>query len=1100
VVADIAKLSVGREAYYTRELATDHEEYLSGHGESPGRWYGAGAASLGLEGEASPAGFRRMFEGRHPDTGELLGRPHGRNAVPAFDVVLRPTKSVSILYGLGNPATGRAVLAAHHAGVAEAAAYLDEHLGARRGHGGHQHVSGQGLLAVGFDHRTSREGDPLLHTHLVAANRVQGPDGRWTALDGRDLYRHRLAADAIYRAAYQRQLTRSLRVEWTAADRHGNRELQGMPEELVKCFSKRTDQIDLELERLEAEGRQQTPRLVKWAVHATRKAKEHEAPDTLYGRWRTEAAGRGQDPDTLMRQVTGRVRDRDQELSKGTVAEVFDRLAGPDGLTATASTFARQEVIAAVGGQVTGATRAELEELADRFLTERTVAVVADRALEERRWSTPELLAVEQQLVAAATDRAGEQAAVVSHEAVRAALAAHPSAGEDQQAMVRDVCQGGAGVALVVGRAGTGKTFTLGMARHAWQLDGYRPLATAPTGIATVSLEAEGFEEAATCDRLLIDLEQGRERLDARTVLVVDEAGMIGSRKLARLLDHARQARAKVVLVGDDRQLAAIDAGGGFRALRLRLGASELVENRRQQQAWEREALELVRSGLVDDAVAAYRTHDRVVAADSKPASTLALLQDWWQAWQDTERDPGQDVIVLAARRAEVDRLNTACQQLLAARGRLGQERLQVEDRQLAVGDRVVCGRNAISQLGVANGTRGMITALDPQARTLTLRLDGKNQQEVTLPGWYLDGRQRAERNRRVDLAYATTGHRSQSLTRWRALVRLTGTEDVNWLYVQLSRARHETTLYPVVGPEPQGPAELDLPDRDAGDGYIQLAQALSRAGDQTLAIDTPSTPDLRRLSTRELREERDRLQGLLDEAPRDRARELERASARRAEAGQALKQPTANDDPQRQSGKMLRLRRPAGLARAGPGAVAVARQQANRAAEAELALRRHQQRRAGWLEANTHLGPTYRQVVRELAWQRRAAGLAAEHEPPSYLREELGPVPASTRGRRAWRQAAAAIVDYRDRYQVIEPNRALGPAPRDPVQRVAWQHAQGLVERVHGKLRIHRDRQRADRQPTGWPRSAGDGERIDPAPSARDRPGGRRGPERAAG
>jgi TrwC relaxase len=100
VVADVAKLSAGREDYYLRELATDHQQYLSGHGESPGRWYGAGTASLGLEGEASPAGFRQMFEGRHPDTGELLGRPHGRNAVPAFDVVLRPTKSVSILYGL----------------------------------------------------------------------------------------------------------------------------------------------------------------------------------------------------------------------------------------------------------------------------------------------------------------------------------------------------------------------------------------------------------------------------------------------------------------------------------------------------------------------------------------------------------------------------------------------------------------------------------------------------------------------------------------------------------------------------------------------------------------------------------------------------------------------------------------------------------------------------------------------------------------------------------------------------------------------------------------------------------------------------------------
>src|SRR5215218_3673202 len=255
MVADIAKLSVGREEYYTRELATDHEQYLSGHGESPGRWYGAGASSLGLQGEASPAGFQAMFEGRHPTTGQLLGRPHGRNAVPAFDVVLRPTKSVSILYGLGDPGTGRAVLAAHHAGVAEAVAYLDGHLGARRGHGGVQHVDGQGLLAVGFDHRTSREGDPLLHTHLVVANRVRGPDGRWTVLDGRDLYRHRLAADAIYRATYQRQLSRMLGVEWTAADQHGNRELQGLPDELIRLFSKRTDQIGREVERLAADGR-----------------------------------------------------------------------------------------------------------------------------------------------------------------------------------------------------------------------------------------------------------------------------------------------------------------------------------------------------------------------------------------------------------------------------------------------------------------------------------------------------------------------------------------------------------------------------------------------------------------------------------------------------------------------------------------------------------------------------------------------------------------------------------------------------------------------------------------------------------------------------
>jgi conjugative relaxase-like TrwC/TraI family protein len=716
VVADIAKLSVGREEYYTRELGTDHEQYLSGHGESPGRWYGAGATSLGLQGEASVAGFQAMFEGRDPTTGELLGRPHGRNAMPAFDVVLRPTKSVSILYGLGDPVIGRAVLAAHHAGLAEAVGYLDEHLGARRGHGGVQHVSGQGVLAVGFDHRTSREGDPLLHTHLVIANRIRGPDGRWTALDGRDLYRHRLAADAVYRATYQRELVRTLGAEWTAADGHGNRELQGMPEDLIRGFSKRTGEIDAELDRLEADGRERTPRLVKWTVQATRKPKQHEPPDTLYGRWRAEAAERGMDPDTLVRQVTGRTVNRvqDQPVSDEVAGRLFDRLAGPDGLTGHASTFTRPEVLVALGAGLGGATRIELEALADRFLGERAVSVVADRALEERRWSTPELLAVEQRLVARATGRTEEQTARVSHQVVGEALAAHPTAGTDQQAMVRDVCQGGQGVAVVVGRAGTGKTFALGIARHAWQLVGYRLLAAAPTGIATMSLQGEGFEEVATCDRLLGDLDRGEEQLDARTVLVVDEAGMLGSRKLTRLLEHAQQAQAKVVLVGDDRQLASIAAGGGFRALRLRLGASELVENRRQQQAWEREALELVRSGLVEDAVAAYQAHDRVVAADSKPAATLALLQDWWAAYQQAEGDSAQEVIVLAARRAEVDRLNSACQELLAARGRLGPERLQVEDRQLAVGDRVVCGHNAIGELGVANGSRGTITALDP--------------------------------------------------------------------------------------------------------------------------------------------------------------------------------------------------------------------------------------------------------------------------------------------------------------------------------------------------------------------------------------------------
>jgi hypothetical protein len=175
----------------------------------------------------------------------------------------------------------------------------------------------------------------------------------------------------------------------------------------------------------------------------------------------------------------------------------------------------------------------------------------------------------------------------------------------------------------------------------------------------------------------------------------------------------------------------------------------------------------------------------------------------------------------------------------------------------------------------------------------------------------------------------------------------------------------------------------------------------------------------------------------------------------------------------------------------------ALARQQADRAAEAELALRQHQQRRTGWLEANAHLGPAYRQVMRELAWQRRAHGLAAEHEQPAYLREELGPVPASTRGRRAWRQAAAAIEDYRAGYHISDPDQALGPVPREPAQRAAWQHARTAAQRVQD--RQHTSRQ--ERSPTTRPRASRHS-RDHPARAAQepDRRSLRRGPERAAG
>jgi hypothetical protein len=360
-----------------------------------------------------------------------------------------------------------------------------------------------------------------------------------------------------------------------------------------------------------------------------------------------------------------------------------------------------------------------------------------------------------------------------------------------------------------------------------------------------------------------------------------------------------------------------------------------------------------------------------------------------------------------------------------------------------------------------------------------------------------LDGRGRGERNRRVDLAYATTGHRAQGLTRGRALVRLTGTEDVNWLYVQLSRARQDTRLYAVVGPEPQGAGELDLPDREQPDAYLQLAQALSRTGSQTLAIDTPSNPDPQRLSTAELRAERDRLRERLDQAPRDRSRELVRATTHRQQAEQILaghQQPTGHQP----DGMLRRLRRDHEQPAQIPGGLAVATQQANRAHERERELRQDQQRRQGWLEANAHLGPQYRQVMRTLAWQRRATGVAVEQDRPGYVLQALGPVPESTRGRRAWRQAAAAIEHYRRSYHNTHPDRAHGPPPHHPTQRADRRRARAAIERVQAKQRAT-DRSR-DPQPTTertHDRQLTNERTTQPRPGE---PRGRPGPERAAG
>jgi conjugative relaxase-like TrwC/TraI family protein len=1129
VTADLRKLSAGRCDYYVREVARDHEEYLSGNGESPGRYLGAGAAALGKSGICSEQEFRRLFAWHHPDTGQQLGRAPRCDAMPAWDLVLRPVKDVAILYALGDQRTSRAARAAHEVGVRAAVAYLDGQVGTRRGRGGAEHVGGAGLVVVGFTHRVSRAGDPLPHDHLIIINRTQGPDGGWRTLDSRDLLAHRLAADAVYRAAYQRELTRSLGIEWGQADRWGNRPIVGMPEDLVRAFSKRHEQITAELERLQREeGKQRTGRLVQYVAHATRQPKTHETPETLHGRWQTEARERGYDPERLLDGVCGRVRELPGRLNPEgrTVRRVFNQLAGAEGLTEQASTFTRAEVLVALGDRLAAVDPAELGRLADRFVAERAIPVVGEPAAGERRYTTSELLQVEQRLLAAGVDRADEQTAVCSHTSVRGALAAYPTIGKDQEAMVRDLTQGGAGVALVVGKAGTGKTYALGAARHAWQLDGYRVLGTAPTGIATVSLDSEGFEHPRTVDALLaeLDTEQQPDRwrarehrgdrqegpvLDARTVLVVDEAGMLGSRKLACLQDHAQRAGAKLVLVGDDRQLAAIEAGGGFRGLRLRLGASVLVENRRQQEAWERQAVEHIRNGDLEDALAAYWAHGRMVAAETPDQLKATLVADWWTSFQRGER-----VAILAYRRAEVDQFNLACRRLLQEDGRLGPDELQIGDRSFGVGDVVVCGKNALRTLGVANGSRGQVTSVDLEAGSLTIRLDNGQQAILTRdylerrPRWWLRGN---PERRTLDLGYATTGHRAQGVTLDRALVRVAGMEDREWFYVGATRAARETRFYDVVHPEPR-PAELelDLPTNRPASMEERLVGVAGRDGSKQLALDAAEAAPLalRRLSKRELRDERDRVAALLREAPPDRGRLLAHATDQRQQAEQGLADATAAVDAAER--QLAELRQGAGwllhrreLAQARErlaltdAAAQLACQQANRAADRERQARLAQQQRQAWQERYAPVLVADQARARELAWRGRADVRALALERPAWLRE-LGQPPGTVKGQRAYWQTVERVQQYRERYGIADPDRPLGPEPagRDLEQRRHHRVTQQAIDRLHERQRAERQ-QRADQLDRAHSDRPARADRARPSRSNERERGGR---EREAG
>jgi ATP-dependent exoDNAse (exonuclease V) alpha subunit len=310
-------------------------------------------------------------------------------------------------------------------------------------------------------------------------------------------------------------------------------------------------------------------------------------------------------------------------------------------------------------------------------------------------------------------------------------------------------------------------------------------------------------------------LDQLRRRpLPRRSVLVVDEAGMVPTRVLSELVEHVKLADAKLVLVGDDRQLPEIGAGGAFRALTTRLPAIELRENRRQAAAWEREALAVLRAGEPEEAIRRFQARGRIVSGEDADGVRRQLVADWWQTG-----DVG-GAVMIAHRRRDVADLNGRAHALMRASGALGPAELAG----FAVGDRVVMRRND-RRLGVVNGERGEVVGVDVQRRTLRVRLAHG---AVALDGRYLeDG---------VSLGYAITGHLAQGMTCRQTFVLATDGMSREWAYVALTSGREANRLY-VVGGDVDERAEFAPAATRRAAGQV-LGTGLQRSEAQQLALD----------------------------------------------------------------------------------------------------------------------------------------------------------------------------------------------------------------------------------------------------------------------
>jgi Ti-type conjugative transfer relaxase TraA len=521
-------------------------------------------------------------------------------------------------------------------------------------------------------------------------------------------------------------------------------------------------------------------------------------------------AGEGLEADRL---------DEHHEIARANGERIIaDPRIALDAITKSQATFTRRDLAMFIHRHSDG--KEQFDRAMNAVQASPELVALGQDGRGQDRFTSREMIAVEGRLHRASAVMAERRAHRVSELDQRRALARAEQrglilSGEQKAAFEHVTATRDLGV--VVGYAGTGKSALLGVAREAWEDAGHRVQGLASSGIAAENLEGGSGIASRTIASLEHQWSQGRELLDARDVLVIDEAGMIGSRQMERLLSAAEKTGAKVVLVGDPEQLQAIEAGAAFRSIAERHSHVEITEVRRQHQDWQRDATRQLATGRTGEALASYETRGMVHAAETRDQAREDLVERWDR---DRIAAPSKSRIILTHTNDEVRDLNLTARDRLRGAGALGEDvtvKAERGERVFAAGDRLMFLKNDRG-LGVKNGMLGEIEQVSPTH--MTVRLDAGRSVAFDLKDYA-----------QVDHGYAATIHKSQGVTVDRTHVLATPGMDRHGAYVALSRHRDSVQLHY---------------GRDEFEDLGKLTRVLSRERAKDMASDFAERRDIR--------------------------------------------------------------------------------------------------------------------------------------------------------------------------------------------------------------------------------------------------------------